>query len=102
MYELGPLTNIFVIINCNVLYDLDILHEGHKKLEERVLTMESALTKTKKQLLETKKEVAILSLFGEVGRSTKHVSHKSPRLKPRDQTIAFFFSGLQFHGFVNY
>ena len=102
MYELGPLTNIFVIINCNVLYDLDILHEGHKKLEERVLTMESALTKTKKELLETKKEVAILSLFGEVGRSTKHVSHKSPRLKPRDQTIAFFFSGLQFHGFVNY
>ena len=102
MYELGPLTNIFVIINCNVLYDLDILHEGHKKLEERVLTMESALTKTKKELLETKKEVAILSLFGEVGRSTKHVSHKSPSLKPRDQTIAFFFSGLQFHGFVNY
>ena len=102
MYKLGPLTNIFVIINCNVLYDLDILHEGHKKLEERVLTMESALTKTKKELLETKKEVAILSLFGEVGRSTKHVSHKSPRLKPRDQTIAFFFSGLQFHGFVNY
>ena len=81
---------------------IDILHEGHKKLEERVLTMESALTKTKKELLETKKEVAILSLFGEVGRSTKHVSHKSPRLKPRDQTIALFFSGLQFHGFVNY
>ena len=81
---------------------IDILHEGHKKLEERVLTMESALTKTKKELLGTKKEVAILSLFGEVGRSTKHVSHKSPRLKPRDQTIAFFFSGLQFHGFVNY
>ena len=79
MYELGPLTNIFVIINCNVLYDLDILHEGHKKLEERVLTMESALTKTKKELLETKKEVAILLLFGEVGRSTKHVGHKSPR-----------------------
>ena len=81
MYELGPLTNIFVIINCNVLYDLDILHEGHKKLEERVLTMESALTKTKKELLETKKEVTItiVLLFGEVGRSTKHVSHKSPR-----------------------
>ena len=73
---------------------IDILHEGHKKLEERVLTVESALTKTKKELLETEKEVAILSLFGEVGRSTKHVSHKSPRLKPRDQTIAFFFSGL--------
>ena len=73
---------------------IDILHEGHKKLEERVLTMESALTKTKKELLETKKEVAILSLFGEVGRSTKHVSHKSPRLKSRDQTIAFFFFRL--------
>ena len=41
--------------------------------------MESALTKTKKELLETKKEVAILLLFGEVGRSTKHVGHKSPR-----------------------
>ena len=79
MYELGPLTNILVIINCNVLHDLDILHKEHKKLEERVLTMESALTKTKKELLETKKEVAILLLFGEVGRSTKHVGHKSPR-----------------------
>ena len=41
--------------------------------------MESALTKTKKELLETKKEVAILLLFGVVGRSTKHVSQKSPR-----------------------
>ena len=79
MYELGPLTNIFVIINCNALHDLDILHEGHKKLEERVLTMESTLTKTKKELLETKKEVVILLLFGVVGRSTKHVSHKSQR-----------------------
>ena len=79
LYELGPLTNIFVIINCNVLHDLDIPHEEHKKLEERVLTMESALTKTKKELLETKKEVAILLLFGVVGRSTKHVGHKSPR-----------------------
>ena len=76
----GPLTNIFVIIiNCNVLHDLDILHEEHKKLEERVLTMESALTKTKKELLETKKEVAILLLFGVVSRSTQHVGHKSPR-----------------------
>ena len=79
MYELGPLTNIFVIINCNVLHYLDILHEEHKKLEERVLAMENALTKTKKELLETKKEVAILLLFGVVGRSTKHVSHKSQR-----------------------
>ena len=79
MYELGPLTNIFVIINCNVLHDLDILRGEHKKLEERVLTMESALTKTKKELLETKKEVAILLLFGVVGRSTKRVSQKSPR-----------------------
>jgi len=79
LYELGPLTNIFVIIKCNVLHDLDILHEEHNKLEERVLTMESALTKTKKELLETKKEVAILLLFGVVGRSTKHLSHKSPR-----------------------
>lgn len=60
MYELGPLTNIFVIFNCNVLHGLDILHEEQKKLEERVLTTESALTKTKKELLETKKEVAIL------------------------------------------
>ena len=41
--------------------------------------MESALTKTKKELLETKKEVAILLLFGVVGRSTKRVSQKSPR-----------------------
>ena len=79
MYELGSLTNIFVIVNCNVLHDLDILHEERKKREERVLTMDSALTKTKKELLETKKEVAILLLFGEVGRSTKLVSHKSPR-----------------------
>lgn len=60
-------------------YTIDILHEEHKKLEERVLTMESALTKTKKKLLETKKEVAILLLFGAVGRSTKHVDQKSPR-----------------------
>ena len=41
--------------------------------------MESALTKTKKELLETKKEVAILLLFGVVGWSTKRVSQKSPR-----------------------
>ena len=66
-------------VMCNALHDLDILDEEHKKLEERVLTMESALTKTKKELLETKKEVAILLLFGAAGRSTKHVSHKSPR-----------------------
>ena len=70
---------------------IDILHEGHKKLEERVLTVESALTKTKKELLETKKEVAILSLFDEVGRSTKHVSHKSPRLKPVTRPSRSFF-----------
>ena len=71
---------------------IDILHEEKKKLVERVLTMESALTKTKKELLETKKEVEV--------QSTLVIEVQG--LKPRDQTIGFFFSGLQFHGFFNY
>ena len=60
---------------------IDILHEEQKKLVERVLTMESALTKTKKELLETKKEVEV--------QSTLVIEVQG--LKPRDQTIGFFF-----------
>lgn len=58
MYKLEPSTNTFVISVMSRM--IDILHEERKKLEERVLTMESALAKTRKELLETKKEVNVL------------------------------------------
>lgn len=58
MYELEPSTNTFVISVMSHM--IDILHEERTKLEERVLTMESALAKTRKELLETKKEVNVL------------------------------------------
>lgn len=58
MYKLEPSTNTFVISVMSRM--IDILHEERKKLEERVLTMESALAKTRRKLLETKKEVNVL------------------------------------------